>query len=71
MSDKITYLNNTTTQDIPCERVISGLDADSFKDIFVLGWDKDNNLFAASNTSDVGELFLLFETWKNDVLNRD
>ena len=65
----VTTFNGTTKLDIEVRRVVEGLNPDDFKHILVLGWEKDDSLFSASDTSDVGEMLHLMELFKQNLLN--
>ena len=67
MSD-VVDLNCCTRLDIEIKKVIDGLDPDNFNHILILGWDKDDTLYSASNTSDVGEMLHLLELFKHKLL---
>jgi len=71
MSDEPTVLKLLTRLDIPVERVINGLveDKDDFKQILVLGFDKNNQLTSRSSTSDIGTLLELLEMFKHNLLS--
>ncbi len=71
MSDEPKILKLLTRLDIPVNRVIDGLveDKDSFKNILVLGFDRDNRLTSRSSTSDIGLLLELMEHFKHNLFD--
>ena len=67
MSDnKITYLDKYTELDIPVERVLEGA-KDQLDQVFILGWDKEGNLYSASSHGDIADLNLLLELGKQSL----
>jgi hypothetical protein len=54
-----------TKADVPIDQVLEA--AKGCSTVFVLGLDRDGELYAASSTSDTGHLMWLFERWKARV----
>lgn len=59
----------TTVIDIPPDKILDGAKG-RLNEVLVLGWDKEDNLYAASSTSDIPEVIFLIERAK-DFLLRD
>lgn len=68
MSENITYLHGITTQDIPIERVLEGA-KEHLTGGVVAGWDKNDEFYLASNTSDIAQLVLILEIAKKQLLD--
>ena len=64
----VTDIGCYTTLDIEVKKVIDALNPDDFNHILVLGWDKEDALYSASDTSDVGEILHLLELFKHKLL---
>lgn len=64
---KIIPLNETTTMDIPPDRVLENA-VGKLKSVIVLGYDQDGYEYFASSTSEYGDLLLLLERAKLTLL---
>lgn len=57
-----------TTLDIPSERVLQKALDKGLQDVVIVGFDKDGDLYFASNKSDGGTVLWLFEMAKKALL---
>lgn len=65
--DNVVFLE--TNLDLPPERILNGaLEAD-LQTVLVIGWDKDERLFAGGSTANVAENLLLIEKFKQWLLS--
>lgn len=68
MTDNVHYLDVVTRLDIPVERVLEQA-KDNLKDVVLVGWDKDGELYFASNKANGGEVLWLLEKAKKLLLD--
>ncbi len=65
---EIFILDTVTSLPIPVERVLNAAKRCP-KDIVVIGWDENDDLYCASSTSDNREVLWLLEMAKQQVLS--
>ena len=65
----IVEIGGVTTLDIDPDKVLKGA-INNLSEVFVIGWDEDENLYLASSTSRSGDLLVLLELAKKDLLGR-
>lgn len=66
----VTYLHETTDDEIPVDRVLEGVPSEEMSSVLVVGWKKaDGGLYAASSTGEAGELLVLIELFKRAVID--
>lgn len=67
MSNVIEF-GGITKLDIEPDKVLES--AKGLETVFVVGWDKEGDLYAASSTSNLGELLILIERAKEALLDQ-
>lgn len=65
----IIQFNNIVSAEIPCEKVLQGAIAANLDAVLVIGWDENGEMYSASSMGDVGELLLLIEKYKKELLD--
>jgi hypothetical protein len=71
MSAEVVEYPGITKLDLPAEKILSrAIDAD-LEDVLIIGWEKDETLYAASTTANVGKLLHLIETFKHKLIAGD
>lgn len=68
---EVVVLNGWTKLDIPSERVLSNALQADLTTAVVMGYDKQGNLYFASNTGDLGRVCWLMEQSKQLMLRVD
>ena len=68
MSARIIPLGMVTRLDLPVERVLEQA-KDQMRDVVIMGWDQDGELYFASTFADGGEVMWLLEKCKAALLN--
>lgn len=70
MGDIVDF-NGKTFMDIDCKKILDAVDPDEMDLVMVLGWSKEDNLYASSSSSDIAEMIYLMELFKHKLLNGD
>lgn len=58
----------TTTLDIPPDKVLEGAKG-KVDEVFVIGWDKDDNLWLSSSSSDMRKVNWLLDCAKHKIFS--
>lgn len=64
----VTFLHGTTTMDIESSKVLSGGLRNCVKDVVLIGYDQDDELYFASAVGDVTKVLWLLEQAKKQLL---
>lgn len=64
----VVKLHTITTVDTTPESVLNGALEAGLGEVFVLGWKEDGTLYAAGSTSRIGDLLLMFEEFKKEII---
>ena len=68
MTDNIIDFNGITTQDIDSDKVISSA-LGKLDFVFIIGYDKNGELYLASSSSDLTKNLWVLEKAKKDILD--
>lgn len=67
---EVVQLDVSTSLDISPAKVCEGAIEAELKSVMLMGWDKDDQLYVAASTGDLGELLLLLELAKQATLDQ-
>jgi len=67
--DNVVTLPVITTLDISPERVLDGALKADLDTVLVIGWDKEDRFYASGSTGGIGDLLLLLEIFKRELLS--
>lgn len=69
--DNVINLHEETTLDIPPNRVLESAPGENLKNVLVLGFTNDDDVYFASSTGDAKEILYLLEIAKMSLLGGD
>jgi hypothetical protein len=64
----IILFHGDTTLDIPCERVLQGAQEAKLKTVLVIGWDENDEMYAACSSGDNRETMWLLKKFEKELL---
>lgn len=71
MAENVTYLDVSTTLDIPVDRVLDGVKDERLEKVAVIGRTEDGDIYLASSVADARDILWLLEKLKLRILNAE
>lgn len=69
MSDNVVRFTGLTSLDLPAEQVLEEASNAKLQDVVIIAWDKDGDFFFASTAGKSGDVLLLLETAKHELMH--
>lgn len=67
--DNVVGFDNITTVTMTPEKILNAAKEHVPEELFVIGWDREGDLYFAGTHSDVASCLLLLETAKRDLMD--